>query len=72
MKGVQLTYPTSSTPLLESGGLEKQQKFTLDTFARRQFGVVAREFRIVANFDKMPTCEKFHGNGGFCAKVLLC
>ncbi len=68
MKGVQLSSPTSLTPLLESGGLEKKQKFTLDTFATRQFGLVAREFKIVANFDKMPTCEKSHGNGDFCAK----
>jgi hypothetical protein len=44
MKCVQLTSLTSSTPLLESGGLKKQQKFTLDIFATRQYGIVAREF----------------------------
>ncbi len=65
---MQPTSPTSSTPLLESGGLEKQQKFTLDIFATRQFGIVAKKIWIVANFDKMPTCEKSHGNGDFCTK----
>jgi hypothetical protein len=36
-------------------------------FITRQLGVVARELGITTNFETMPTCQKSHGDGAFCA-----
>jgi hypothetical protein len=67
MKVVKLIFPASSTPFLENGKLEKQQKFKLHMFVTRQLGVVISELGITTNFETMPTCEKSGGVGAFCA-----